>query len=244
MKHAPLRLATMDRVSPRLLACLATQQREIHGIEVVDRHLAVQALRLVPGLGSLERLGQLVGDLLELSRIEGGRLALEPEPIEVGSRVARVVEDLAVRSRAKDLRITAAQTGPTWACADPMAFEQVLLNLLDNAIAYTEPGGEIEIEIAERRGRVEIAVRDTGLGIPEADLARIFERFYRVDKARSRDSGGTGLGLAIVKHLVQAMDGTITVESELGRGSCFRVTLPAASAPASAGSPLRAAPNR
>jgi two-component system phosphate regulon sensor histidine kinase PhoR len=104
---------------------------------------------------------------------------------------------------------------------------QVFLNLLDNAIKYTPDQGTITIAAGEKEGTIEINIEDTGIGIPPKDLSRIFERFYRVDKARSRELGGTGLGLAIVKHLVEAHRGTVLVESS-GKGSRFSVTLPAA----------------
>ncbi|HYB13800.1 MAG TPA: sensor histidine kinase, partial [Myxococcota bacterium] len=105
-------------------------------------------------------------------------------------------------------------------------------NLLDNAAKYSHPGGQIEVHIEPEHEQVRIEVRDDGIGIPKEDLPRIFERFYRVEKARSRDLGGTGLGLAIVKHLVQSMGGEIYVESELGRGSSFTILLPRADRPA------------
>jgi two-component system phosphate regulon sensor histidine kinase PhoR len=107
--------------------------------------------------------------------------------------------------------------------------EQALVNLLDNAIKFNRPGGQARIESGPADGgQVRIAVRDTGIGIPAAHLPRIFERFYRVDKARSRDVGGTGLGLSIVKHVVERMNGTVTAQSEPGKGSTFTIVLPAA----------------
>jgi len=101
--------------------------------------------------------------------------------------------------------------------------------LLDNAVKFNRPNGEVRIESARSDGNVLIVISDTGLGIPSGDLPRIFERFYRVDKARSREVGGTGLGLSIVKHVVEQMGGTITVDSQLGKGSQFTLLLPAAS---------------
>ncbi len=118
--------------------------------------------------------------------------------------------------------------GSALAWADPQAVEQILTNLLDNAVKYTTAGGRIGVSTEEDGDFVRVRVRDTGIGIPEDDLARIFERFYRVDKARSRELGGTGLGLSIVKHLVQQLGGEISVESEVGRGSTFSFTLPSA----------------
>jgi signal transduction histidine kinase len=106
--------------------------------------------------------------------------------------------------------------------------EQILSNLLSNAARYTDPGGRIDVAVEARDGCLEVAVADTGIGIPEADLERIFERFYRVDAARSRVIGSTGLGLSIVKHLVRAMGGETRVESQLGKGSRFSFILPLA----------------
>ena len=118
--------------------------------------------------------------------------------------------------------------GTPIAHVDPRALDQILTNLLDNAIKYTEPGGRIEVRVGSERDRIRVEVEDSGIGIPDEDLARIFERFYRVDKARSRALGGTGLGLSIVKHAVQSMGGEISVESRLGEGTTFSYTLPAA----------------
>ncbi|HPQ17068.1 MAG TPA: ATP-binding protein, partial [Bryobacteraceae bacterium] len=106
--------------------------------------------------------------------------------------------------------------------------EQAFVNLLDNAVKFNRPGGEVRIETGRTpEGAAQVIISDTGIGIPSDDLPRIFERFYRVDKARSRDVGGTGLGLSIVKHVIERMNGTVTVESKLGKGSVFTVTLPA-----------------
>ena len=112
--------------------------------------------------------------------------------------------------------------------------EQVLINLLDNAIKFNRTGGHVRLAVKQEGDRVVITVSDTGIGIPSGDLPRIFERFYRVDKARSRDVGGTGLGLSIVRHAVEEMNGSVTVQSELGHGTTFSVTLPAADNTASA----------
>src|SRR5262249_30686230 len=112
--------------------------------------------------------------------------------------------------------------------ADRAQLKQVITNLLDNAVKFNREGGSVKVEAAAEGGSVAVLIRDTGQGIPEADLPRVFERFYRVEKARSRELGGTGLGLSIVKHIVEAHGGTIGVESRPGEGSVFRFTLPAA----------------
>jgi two-component system phosphate regulon sensor histidine kinase PhoR len=111
---------------------------------------------------------------------------------------------------------------------DAARLREVLQNLLENAVRYTPAGGRVHVRASARNGLVEIAVEDTGIGIPSTDRERIFERFYRVDAARSREVGGTGLGLSIARHLVEAHGGRIEVESEVGKGSIFRVLLPAA----------------
>ena len=109
---------------------------------------------------------------------------------------------------------------------DVRSFQEILQNLLDNAVRYTPPGGRITVKAVVEGSEMVISVSDTGIGIPRAEQERIFERFYRADAARSRESGGTGLGLSIAKHLVEAHDGRIRVESEVGRGSTFYVFLP------------------
>jgi two-component system phosphate regulon sensor histidine kinase PhoR len=176
----------------------------------------------------VERLERLIEDLLELARAESDQPRLELRPVDVGALARRAIDGLETRFSAKRIaaRVEDARPGP--ALADEGGLEQVLANLLDNALKYTEPGGSVTVRVTGAGGRIALSVEDTGIGIPEADRARIFERFYRVDKARSRALGGTGLGLAIVKHLVQAMAGEVSVESVPGSGSTFHVRLPRA----------------
>ena len=137
-----------------------------------------------------------------------------------------MIRDVEPRCAERQLELRCEIVGDAKAWADPRALEQILTNLLDNAVKYSEPGGEIEVRVEGGEDRVRVVVRDSGIGIPEDDLTRIFERFYRVDKARSRALGGTGLGLSIVKHLVQSLGGEISVESRLGEGSTFSFSLP------------------
>jgi two-component system phosphate regulon sensor histidine kinase PhoR len=175
-----------------------------------------------------DRLTALIEDLLELSRIEGGIRGLAPEPVDAAALARDLLQDLKPRLDAGQLQAEVRAEPTPRVLADRRALEQVLLNLLDNAIKYSEKGGRIEIAVSGSAPWVRIDVADTGIGIPEADRARVFERFYRVEKARSRDLGGTGLGLAIVKHLVQAQDGEVFVSSREGQGTVFTVRLPAA----------------
>jgi len=174
------------------------------------------------------RLQRLVDDLLDLSRLESGGWMARPEVMEVGSLVHDLLAEVPSAAQEKDLSLTVRGEGRV--IADPQGLEQVLKNLIDNAIRYTPEGGTIRITITEEGETVRIGVEDDGPGIPTAALTRIFERFYRVDPARSRAEGGTGLGLAIVRHLVHAMEGEVWAESELGQGTRIIVTLPAASA--------------
>jgi two-component system phosphate regulon sensor histidine kinase PhoR len=173
-----------------------------------------------------ERLARLVEDLLELSRLESGKFTLEPEPLDVGVLTAKLCRELEPRLRERGISVRVSAEGAPRAFADARAVEQILQNLLDNAIKYSDPEREIEVRVAKDGDDVRIDVVDQGLGIPEADRARIFERFYRVDRGRSREQGGTGLGLSIVKHLVQASGGEVWVESTPGVGSTFAFTLP------------------
>jgi two-component system phosphate regulon sensor histidine kinase PhoR len=177
-----------------------------------------------------ERLSRLLSDLTDLSNIELGRVRLQREALRVDEVVDSVLAILRARADAGGvaLRSTVPADAPP-VLADHDRLAQILLNLVDNAVKYTPAGGVVTVRAGARGdGRVEIAVEDTGIGIPAADLPRITERFYRVDRARSRELGGTGLGLAIVKHLVIAHDGELAIESEPGRGTTVRVALPRA----------------
>ncbi len=174
-----------------------------------------------------QRLARLTDDLLKLSRMDADRLDLEFQPLAVAGFVESCVESLRRRALEKDLRITVRiPAGLPDLAADRRRLRDVLQNLLDNSLQYTPPGGLIEVSAALENGEIVFTVADTGIGIPESDQPRIFERFYRVDAARSREAGGTGLGLSIAKHLVEAHHGRIWVESELGRGSRFHFSVP------------------
>ncbi len=175
-----------------------------------------------------DRLNQLIQDLLRLARIEAGANAFHHGPLRLGPIVRKIVE--AYRSRAETIGLRyepdlPGDEGPL-VRADEEAIRQVLDNLIDNALKYTPEGGRVAVVCVVDADRVTIEVVDSGIGIPRDDLPRIFERFYRVDKARSRELGGTGLGLSIVKNLVNSLGGQIAVESRPGQGSTFRVTLP------------------
>jgi two-component system phosphate regulon sensor histidine kinase PhoR len=174
------------------------------------------------------RMRDLIDDLMDLSRIESGGGAPDPSRVDVVKLAQTLVADAGPRLAHAKLEARVRSTAAPTAWADRKALEQVLENLLTNAIRYSDEGGSISIDVEPRGEMIEVAVEDTGIGIPEEALDRIFERFYRVDASRSRAIGSTGLGLSIVRHLVQALGGTIRVESQLGEGSRFTFTLPRA----------------
>jgi two-component system phosphate regulon sensor histidine kinase PhoR len=177
-----------------------------------------------------ERLGRLTDDLTDLSNIELGRISLRLEPTAVADVAESVLAIIAPRAATGQVTVEARlPAGLPAVVADRDRLAQILINLVDNAVKYTPKGGRVWLEGRVREpGVVEVAVCDSGAGIPKADLPRLTERFYRVDKARSRELGGTGLGLAIVKHLVLAHGGELTIDSELWKGTIVRFTLPAA----------------
>ena len=195
-----------------------------------ERENARRFLEIV--LRHSERLGRLLNDLTDLSNIELGKVTLRREPVRIADVVGSVID--IIEPRAARARVTvsarlAADLRDVSADHDRLA--QILINLIDNAVKYTPEGGSVTVTGRNREdGTIEVAVTDTGIGIPPADLPRITERFYRVDKARSRELGGTGLGLAIVKHLVMAHGGELGIESEQERGTTVRFTLPVDSA--------------
>jgi two-component system, OmpR family, phosphate regulon sensor histidine kinase PhoR len=183
-------------------------------LSIIDRHV--------------HRLVAIIEDLLNLSRIERDserkEIALVHAPVEDVIRTA--VQMLEARAEEKKIRIDFKCEDSLSADMDSPLIEQAVVNLLDNAIKYSTPDSTIEIRAMKKHDEIQITIRDHGIGVEEEHLPRLFERFYRVDKARSRKLGGTGLGLAIVKHIIQAHNGKVTVESSLGRGSTFTLYLP------------------
>jgi len=176
-----------------------------------------------------QRLARLTDDLLKLSRIEAGRLELEVRPSRVEALVNGCIETTRLKAEAKGIQIHAdLEENAPMVRGDGAQLSEVLQNLLDNAVQYTPAGGKIEVRARSNGQGVVFTVIDTGIGIPESDLERIFERFYRVDAARSREAGGTGLGLAIARHIVDAHGGRIWVESAVGQGSRFHFSIPTA----------------
>jgi len=177
-------------------------------------------------LEEADRLALLVDRLLMLSRADTGQAKLSMDIVDIGALAEEVAEQLGVLAEEKAQSIQVRfDPVPQWV-GDRVVLRQALLNLVDNAIKYTPAGGAIEVRVAQTDGGTTIDVSDTGPGIPEELQSRIFDRFYRVDRARSRENGGTGLGLAIAKWAVEVNGGQLTLESANGAGSRFRITLP------------------
>jgi two-component system phosphate regulon sensor histidine kinase PhoR len=174
-----------------------------------------------------QRLDLLIQDLLTISALESERIKLNLQPVELRPLVEKIFTDLNAKAENKNMSLVNELPELT-ASADVNRLDQVLANLIDNAIKYGRVEGSVKVGGKKLDdGKLEIFVQDDGPGIPAESLDRVFERFYRVDKARSRDQGGTGLGLSIVKHIVQAHGGEVWVNSELGKGATFFFTLPA-----------------
>jgi signal transduction histidine kinase len=210
---------------------LKTPAASIQAAAETIRTAAVEDPSVIPRFASqLEheaaRLSRIVSDLLDLSRLESGSaldetVALDAIVRDEGERFEGQAAEAGV-----GLSIDAGAVPRVRGSARDLAL--LVRNLVDNAIRYTGPGGKVHVELTKDDGEVVLAIADTGLGIPHRDLPRIFERFYRVDRARSRETGGTGLGLSIVKHVAENLGGRIDVTSELGQGTRFEIRLPAA----------------
>jgi two-component system phosphate regulon sensor histidine kinase PhoR len=174
------------------------------------------------------RMSRLTEDLLTLARVESGEHRFDVQPVPAGELLREAVQNFRENARAYGIELQVLDPPATTVAADREAIHQVFSNLVENALKYGGGGGRIVLGARPAVKGVEFYVQDFGAGIPSEHLPRLFERFYRVDKARSRESGGTGLGLAIAKHIVLAHGGAIRAESELNHGSTFIFTLPLA----------------
>jgi two-component system, OmpR family, sensor histidine kinase SenX3 len=176
-----------------------------------------------------ERFAQLITDLLDLARLESEEGVQNPAPVDVRRVLVAVLARLRPAARRKNITLSwklSDSTAPYIIRGDETQLTSMLANLVDNAVKYTPPGGQVEVIGESNESEVVMRISDTGIGIPEKNLARIFERFYRVDKARSKQTGGTGLGLSIVRHVAENHGGRVTVESVPGEGSTFTIYLP------------------
>jgi two-component system, OmpR family, sensor histidine kinase SenX3 len=180
------------------------------------------------------RLGALVQQIIEFSRVQGADPLSTAQEVSLDDVVRAAVERTRVAADARDVTVVVGKKSHLWTLGDAGMLSTAVQNLVANAIAFSPPKGHIGVGLRNRDGIVEIAVSDQGIGIAEEDLGRVFERFYRTDQARSRQTGGTGLGLSIVKHIAENHGGEARVWSRLGRGSTFTIRLPEIPAPATA----------
>ncbi|MEK3883115.1 two-component system histidine kinase PnpS [Paenibacillus sp. PL2-23] len=195
------------------------------GGAVKDEETARSFLQII--FDESDRLNRLIGDILELSKIESRRVPLLFSPVELESFVAKTFALLEPEAARKSITLHHKVESGLYVEADEDRLRQIVMNLLANGINYTPEGGRVTLTVlAADADHIRFQISDTGIGIPKKDLPRIFERFYRVDKARSRSSGGTGLGLSIVKHLVELHKGTLSVTSTVGVGTTFTIELP------------------
>lgn len=174
------------------------------------------------------RLSNIASDLLTISELESNDGATQTQPVSIRAVLESALRTVESSARLRGVRLLCGKIDDLRVLGNELRLEQVFVNLLDNAVKFNRPNGEVRVEARAINGCSSITIGDTGIGIPSEDLPRIFERFYRVDKARSREMGGTGLGLSIVRHVIEQMDGTIKVDSRLGEGSEFTLTIPLA----------------
>jgi two-component system phosphate regulon sensor histidine kinase PhoR len=176
------------------------------------------------------RLNSIASDLLALSELESGKAMAEQARVSVRAAMEAALRTVEAEARVRGVKLIRGPVEEVTVLGERVHLEQALVNLLDNAVKFNRPDGEVRVQVTlTRDDEVSVTIADNGIGIPSADLPRLFERFYRVDKARSREVGGTGLGLSIVKHIVERMHGRVTVESQLGKGSAFTILFPCAS---------------
>jgi heavy metal sensor kinase len=227
LNHAfdAMRQFTAD-ASHELLTPLTAMRTETEVALRADRPAEHYRRVLTSILEEVERLTKLADSLLLLSREETRTIQLCREPVQLDEVIRGVVEHAAVLAEAANVRLEVGQLATATVEADVDCLRQVFFNLLDNAVKYTEPGGLVTVRGHATESEATVEVSDTGIGIPAESLSHVYDRFYRVDKSRSRQMGGTGLGLSICKALIERHGGRIEVESVLGKGSTFRIILP------------------
>jgi two-component system sensor histidine kinase BaeS len=219
-----LRRRLTSDVAHELRTPLATLQSHLEAL--IDGVWQPDAARLAGLHEEVTRLNRLVGDLERLARLEAEAVSLERRATDVAALVAAVVRNHEARFREAGVALRGPANAGVTATVDPDRIAQAIINLLANAVKFTPPGGSVEVTVSPDGPGARIAVRDTGTGIAAADLPRVFERFYRADASRSRESGGAGIGLTIASAIVEAHGGTLRAESELGKGSTFTISLP------------------
>jgi two-component system phosphate regulon sensor histidine kinase PhoR len=172
------------------------------------------------------RLTNIASDLLTISELESNHAAPPPKPVSIRSALESALRTVESGARVRGVHLFCEELDDLQVLGNELQLEQVFVNLLDNAVKFNRPNGEVRVKAHSTDTTAEITISDTGIGIPSDHLPRVFERFYRADKARSREMGGTGLGLSIVKHVIEQMGGSVTVSSQVGQGSRFTLTVP------------------
>jgi heavy metal sensor kinase len=223
-------LAHNQRFSADASHELRTPLTIIHGeLEALLENPALDS-RTMEGISSAldesDRMSRIVHNLMTISRLDSGGERMEMRPVELTAILKNTLDHMSLLADEKAIAVMCNAAAPVWVTGDVMRLKQVIVNLADNAIKYTPEGGKILVSLGAENDQAVLSVADTGIGISAEALPHVFERFYRADKARSRESGGTGLGLAIVRAICTAHDGTISVESTENHGSTFRVRLP------------------
>lgn len=223
------RLENLFRTQQRFLADVSHELRTplttIRGnVDLMRRMGGADQESLDDIQAELDRMTRLVNDLLLLARADAGSLPIEQEPVELDTVLLDVYRQLSLLKKPVDVVLEEVDQVQVTGNADRL--KQLILNLADNAVKYTPPGGKVRLSLSKTEGEAHLVISDTGIGIAEEDLPYIFERFYRVEKGRTRAHGGSGLGLSIAKWIVDVHGGRIAVESEQGKGTTFHVTLP------------------
>lgn len=215
--------ASHELRTPLALIRANAEMLTLHGNRLApeDTELVTEIIR------ETDHLNRLISDLLTLARADTETVQIANKPVDFRALVGDVHEDVQRIAESRGIMSEVSLNGPVTVPGDEVRLRQLLLILLDNALKYTDPGGNVSVTLGRSDRRARLTVADTGIGIPAPDRPHIFERFYRVDRAREHESGGTGLGLAIARWIVQAHNGDIKVESEVGRGTTFHVDLPA-----------------
>jgi heavy metal sensor kinase len=212
--------------SHELRTPLTVLRGEIESMLQESRLDSVWREQLGSALEEVERLSNIVEGLFAISRLDAGEAAAEWKPFDLAALTSATADQMGLLAEDKNIELNCKATMSAWVEGDRARVKQVVVNLLDNAIKYSRPGGAITLKVESTDGKAVLEVADNGMGIPPEALSRVFDRFYRVDQARSREQGGAGLGLSIVKSICAAHQGTVTATSTPGRGSIFRVELP------------------
>jgi two-component system phosphate regulon sensor histidine kinase PhoR len=226
-KAAKYRQEFLADVSHELKTPIFAAQGFVHTLlDNPDEEAEIRAKFLEKAAKSLDGLDNLVQDLLTVSQIETGAIKIDKKKMDLRALVEEIFEQVEAKAKKRGVQLKLiAQEGPVYVRADMLRISQVILNLVVNAIKYGNENGSVKVELTEKKKVIQISVIDNGPGIANEHLHRIFERFYRIDKSRAKNSGGTGLGLSIVKHIVQAHNGKITVHSGENKGTTFEFKL-------------------